>query len=52
MKELIPMTRPNLEKFDKSKYQAYDYAVFPKMKLPSNHKINTFTGEFIEDNKE
>lgn len=52
LKELIPMIRPNLEKFDKSKYPAYDYGVFPKMKLPSNHKINTFTGKFIEDNKE
>ena len=52
LKELIPMIRPNLEKFDKSKYPAYDYGVFPKMKLPSNHKINTFTGKFIDDNKE
>ena len=52
LKELIPMIRPNLEKFDKSKYPAYNYGVFPKMKLPSNHKINTFTGKFIEDNKE
>lgn len=51
LKELIPMIRPNLEKFDKSKYPAYDYGVFPKMKLPSNHKINAFTGEFIKDNK-
>lgn len=52
LKELIPMIRPNLEKFDKSKYPAHDYGVFPKMKFPSNHKINAITGEFIEDNKE
>ena len=52
LKELIPMIRPNLEKFDKSKYPAYDYGVFPKMKFSSNHKINAITGEFIEDNKE
>lgn len=52
LKELIPMIRPNLEKFDKSKYPAHDYGVFPKMKLSSNQKINTITGKFIEDNKE
>ena len=30
LKELIPMIRPNLEKFDKSKYPAFDTGVFPK----------------------
>ncbi len=32
LKELIPMIRPNLEKFDKSKYPSFDSALFPKRK--------------------
>ena len=30
LKELIPMIRPNLEKFDKSKYPSFDKGLFPK----------------------
>ena len=32
LKEIIPMIRPNLEKFDKSKYPSFDNALFPKRK--------------------
>ncbi len=32
LKEIIPMIRPNLEKFDKSKYPSFDSAFFPKRK--------------------
>jgi len=32
LKEIIPMIRPNLEKFDKSKYPSFDSALFPKGK--------------------
>lgn len=32
LKEVIPMIRPNLEKFDKSKYPSFDSALFPKRK--------------------
>ncbi len=47
LKELIPMIRPNLEKFDKSKYPLFDKGVFPKKDLKSNIKYNSIT-----DNKE
>ncbi len=33
LKELIPMIRPNLEKFDKSKYPSFDKGVFPRKEL-------------------
>ena len=32
LKEIISMIRPNLEKFDKSKYPLFDSALFPKRK--------------------
>ncbi len=32
LKEIIPMIRPNLEKFDKSRYPSFDSALFPKRK--------------------
>lgn len=32
LKKIIPMIRPNLEKFDKSKYPSFDSALFPKRK--------------------
>lgn len=32
LKEIISMIRPNLEKFDKSKYSSFDSALFPKRK--------------------
>lgn len=32
LKEIIPMIRPNLEKFDKSKYPSFDSALFTKRK--------------------
>lgn len=51
LKELIPMIRPNLEKFDKSKYPYFDSGVFPKMEIKSTTKLNTLTGRFIDDEK-
>lgn len=51
LKELIPMIRPNLEKFDKSKYPSFDSGVFPKMEIKSTTKLNTLTGGFIDDEK-
>lgn len=51
LKELIPMIRPNLEKFDKSKYPSFDSGVFPKMEIKSTTKLNTLTGRFIDDEK-
>ena len=30
---MIPMIRPNLEKFDKSKYPSFDKGVFPRKEL-------------------
>ena len=48
LKELIPMIRPNLEKFDKSKYPAFDKGVFPKMEIKSNVKYNSITGKIID----
>lgn len=51
LKELIPMIRPNLEKFDKSKYPSFDSGVFPKMEIKSSTKLNTITGKFIDEEK-
>ncbi len=48
LKELIPMIRPNLEKFDKSKYPAFDKGVFPKIEIKSNVKYNSITGKIID----
>ena len=48
LKELILMIRPNLEKFDKSKYPAFDKGVFPKMEIKSNVKYNSITGKIID----
>ena len=49
LKELIPMIRPNLEKFDKSKYPLYDKGVFSKTEIKSNVKYNTMTGKVINE---
>ena len=49
LKELIPMIRPNLEKFDKSKYPLYDKGVFPKTEIKSNVKYNTITGKVVNE---
>ena len=49
LKELIPMIRPNLEKFDKYKYPLYDKGVFPKTEIKSNVKYNTITGKVINE---
>ena len=48
LKELIPMIRPNLEKFDKSKYPSFDSGVFPKREIKSNIKYNSITGKIID----
>ena len=48
LKELIPMIRPNLEKFDKSKYPSFDKGVFPKTEIKSNIKYNSITGKIID----
>lgn len=50
LKEIIILIRPNLEKFDKSKYPSFDKGVFPKMEIKSNIKYNSITGKTI--NKE
>ena len=48
LKEVITLIRPNLEKFDKSKYPSFDSGVFPKMKIKSNLKYNSITGKIID----
>lgn len=48
LKELIPMIRPNLEKFDKSKYPSFDSGVFPKMEIKSDVKYPTIQKELLE----
>ncbi len=48
LKEIIVLIRPNLEKFDKSKYLAFDKGVFPKMEIKSNVKYNSITGKIID----
>lgn len=48
LKEIIVLIRPNLEKFDKSKYPAFDKGVFPKMEIQSNVKYNSITGKIID----
>lgn len=51
LKELIPMIRPNLEKFDKEKYPKFDRGLLPKMEIKSTTKLNTLTGKFTEKKK-
>ncbi len=51
LKELIPMIRPNLEKFDKSKYPSFDKGVFPKMEIKSDVKYPTLSTEMINEKK-
>lgn len=48
LKELIPMIRPNLEKFDKSKYPSFDSGVFPKMEIKSDIKYPTLLTDINE----
>ena len=45
LKELIPMIRPNLEKFDKEKYPKFDRGLLPKTEIKSTTKFNTITGK-------
>lgn len=49
LKELIPMIRPNLEKFDKSKYPSFDSGVFPKMEIKSDVKYPTIPKELLDE---
>ena len=49
LKELIPMIRPNLEKFDKSKYPSFDSGVFPKMEINSDVKYHTVPKELLDE---
>lgn len=51
LKELIPMIRPNLEKFDKEKYPKFDRGLLPKTEIKSTTKLNTLTGKFINEEK-
>lgn len=51
LKELIPMIRPNLEKFDKEKYPKFDRGLLPKTEIKSTTKLNTLTGKFIDEEK-
>lgn len=48
LKELIPMIRPNLEKFDKSKYPSFDSGVFPKMEIKADVKYPTIPKELLD----
>ena len=48
LKEIIDLIKPNLEKFDKSKYPSFDNGVFPKMEIKSNLKYNSITGKIID----
>lgn len=49
LKEVITLIRPNLEKFDKSKYPSFDSGVFPKMEIKSNLRYNSITGKIINE---
>ncbi len=51
LKELIPMIRPNLEKLDKSKYPKFDRGLLPKTEIKFTTKLNTLTGQFIDEEK-
>lgn len=51
LKELIPMIRPNLEKLDKSKYPKFDRGLLPKTEIKPTAKLNTLTGQFIDEEK-
>lgn len=48
LKEIIVLIKPNLEKFDKSKYPSFDNGVFPKMEIKSNLKYNSITGKIMD----
>lgn len=48
LKEIIDLIKPNLEKFDKSKYPSFDNGVFPKMEIKSNLKYNSIIGKIID----
>ena len=48
LKEIIVLIKPNLEKFDKSKYPLFDKGVFPKTEIKSNIKYNSITGKIID----
>ena len=48
LKDVIELIKPNLEKFDKSKYPKYDKGLLPNIEIKSNIKINTLTGKFID----
>ena len=48
LKEIIVLIKPNLEKFDKSKYPSFDKGVFPKTEIKSNIKYNSITGKIID----
>ena len=50
LKEMTRIMRPNLEKFDKSKYPKYDPALYRKPTIQSNTKVNFSKGTFT--NKE
>ena len=51
LKEVITLIRPNLEKLDTSKYPDVDMALFPKLEIKHNIKLNTITGKYIEEDK-
>lgn len=49
LKELLVMIRPNLEKFDKSKYPSFDLGVFPKIEIESDVKYPTLSSDSIKE---
>lgn len=48
LKEMTRIMRPNLEKFDKSKYPKYDPALYRKPTIQSNTKVNFSKGTFTD----
>ncbi len=50
--EALNIIRPNLDKVDKSIYPKYDSAMHQNFPIQNNLKIDTLTGNYIEDKKE
>lgn len=51
LNEILTTIKPNLEKFDKTKYPKFDRGVSPKMEINTNTKLNTLVGKFTDKEK-
>lgn len=51
LNEILITIKPNLEKFDKTKYPKFDRGVSLKMKINTNTKLNTLVGKFTDKEK-